>query len=123
MRIEVKQECDELGNPNEFTWDLFPLVDSKTTLHLLESGLPRPGTQIRPGMIIVGKIAKSKTFATDGQPSSLEIHGLDRDVLVEKYGHMWLDRSYYATTKIQGTVKDSFFETREGELIAVVLIE
>lgn len=69
MRIEVRQSADGTGQLEEFTWDLFPLVDASETLHLDESGLPKVGSHIKPGMIIVGKISKTRSYDPERQPT------------------------------------------------------
>jgi DNA-directed RNA polymerase beta subunit len=74
-KITVIADKDELGEPEEFTWDLFPVVDSKATLHLDANGLPKVGTRTTPGMILVGKIGKTRSFDRSRQPSALELHG------------------------------------------------
>ena len=77
MRIEVRQSADGTGQLEEFTWDLFPLVDASETLHLDRSGLPKVGSLIKPGMIVVGKIAKTRSYDPERQPTALEVQGLD----------------------------------------------
>jgi DNA-directed RNA polymerase beta subunit len=123
MMIEVQQGLDETGEPEEFSWDLFPLVDASQTLHLGETGLPKVGTRIRPGMIIVGKIGKSRFYDPDAQPTALEIHGLDLEDIRNKYGKMWNNTSFYASQEHSGIVRDAFIECRNGSLVAVVEIQ
>jgi DNA-directed RNA polymerase beta subunit len=123
MRIEVQQGADEIGELEEFTWDLFPLVDASETTHLDESGLPKVGSRIGPGMIIVGKIAKTRSYDPERQPTALEIHGLDFPTLRDRYGHMWQDRSLYADETRSGVVRDAYFESQNGSTVAVVQIE
>jgi DNA-directed RNA polymerase beta subunit len=123
MRIEVQQVTDETGELEEFTWDLFPLVDASETTHLDESGLPKIGSRIRPGMIIVGKIARTRSYDPERQPTALEIQGLDLQTLRCTYGHMWQDRSLYADETRSGVVREAFFERRNGSTVAVVQIE
>jgi DNA-directed RNA polymerase beta subunit len=123
MRIEVQQSADETGELEEFTWDLFPLIDASETTHLDESGLPKVGVQIKPGMIVVGKIAKTRSYDPERQPTALEIHGLDLQTLRSTYGHMWQNTSLYADEARSGVVSDAFFECRDGATVAVVQIE
>ena len=122
MKIEIRQDVDETGSLEEFTWDLFPLVDASTTLHLEGSGLPRVGSQIEPGMILVGKIARTLSYDPSHQPTPLEIHGLDRQALRQKYGHMWRDTSHYADESQSGTVMSASFVQRDELVFAIVLI-
>ena len=44
-RLEVDQGIDELGGLEEFSWDLFPVVDSSSTTRLEENGLPKKGPE------------------------------------------------------------------------------
>jgi DNA-directed RNA polymerase beta subunit len=123
MQIEVQQNVDQTGEFEEFTWDLFPLVDAAETSHLDESGLPKLGARIKAGTIIVGKIAKTRSYDPGRQPTALEIHGLDRQTLVSKYGGMWLDTSLYADEAHAGFVRGASFMQRNGSTVAVILIE
>ena len=123
MQIEVQQNVDETGELEEFTWDLFPLVDTSETTHLDESGLPKLGTRIEAGMIVVGKIARSLLYDPRRQPSALEIQGLDRRALCSKYGGMWHDTSLYADETQAGLVRGASFVKRNGSTVAVILIE
>ena len=120
MRIEVAQELDEQGDLEEFTWDLLPVVDPHQTRHLDENGLPRIGTPILAGMILVGKLGKSSAFNESEQPSSLEIQGLPFPALQARYGHLWKDSSRYATEEFHGTVEKAHFEKVNGKLHAIV---
>jgi DNA-directed RNA polymerase beta subunit len=123
MRIEVPQNADETGELEEFTWDLFPLVDASETTHLDESGLPKIGTCIRAGMIVVGKIAMTRVFDPERHPTAMEIHGLDRKTLCSKYGGMWRDASLYADEAQSGIVRGASFVQRDGSTVAVILID
>lgn len=123
MRIELLQYHDDVGEAEEFTWDLFPLVEPSKTVHLGEHGLPRPGTVIHPGMIIVGKIGKTKRFDPKAQPSALEIHGMEFGELKEKYGGMWKDGSLYATEATDGVVQQAYLEETPSGQKAVVELE
>ncbi len=121
-KITVVAGRDELGEPEEFTWDLFPVVDSSVTLHLDTKGLPKVGTRITPGMIIVGKIGKTQKFDPSRQPNSLELHGLSFDELRSRFGDMWADRSLYADRDTAGIVEQASIETVHGQQVAVVLM-
>jgi DNA-directed RNA polymerase subunit beta len=121
--IEVCAGIDAKGDPDEFTWDLFPLVPSEDTLHLQENGLPKVGTNIRPGMIIVGAIGKTEEFDPGNLPNAVEIQYFGRDHVKEKYGHMWLNKSRYADDIHAGVVKFSRIESRAGREVAVVGIQ
>jgi DNA-directed RNA polymerase beta subunit len=123
MRIEVQQSADETGELEEFTWDLFPLVDASETTHLDETGLPKIGTRIRAGMIIVGKIAKTRSYDPERKPTAIEIQGLERQTLCSKYGDMWRDTSLYADEAQSGVVRGASFVQRDGSTVAIILIE
>src|SRR5262245_54651714 len=101
-RVIVIQGLDERGEPEEFTFDLFPTIDSEQTLHLDESGLPKIGTEIKEGMILVGKGGASKDFSRDRLPTALEYHALSREELMEKYGHLWRITCHYADCESVG---------------------
>jgi hypothetical protein len=120
MLLDVEQEVDATGELEEYSWDLFPIMDSNETLHLQASGLPKLGTWTAPGMIIVGKIGKTRFFDPAHQPTALEIHGLDREELATKYGRMWNNKSLYADDKIFGLVEEAYFLSKNGRQVAIV---
>lgn len=121
--INVVAQLDATGEFEVFTFDLFPLVPAEATLHLEESGLPKIGTRIEKGMVIVGLIGKSESFDLDNRPTALEIHGEGRDHVCKKYGHMWVDRSTYANDQQTGVVSAARIENCEGGFVAIVEIE
>jgi DNA-directed RNA polymerase beta subunit len=122
-RIELATGPDELGETEEFTWDLFPVVDPEKTTHLNANGLPKVGTRIVPGIIIVGKIGKSRDYDSSRQPTSLEIQGLPFDELRSRYGGMWKDSSLYADSQTSGIVKEAYLESHQGSQRAVVILD
>jgi DNA-directed RNA polymerase beta subunit len=122
-RVEVVAGTDELGEMEEFTWDLLPIINSKETTHLDTNGLPKVGTRIIPGMIVVGKIGKRREYDPSQQPTSLEIHGLSFDELRSRYGDMWKDSSLYADSQTRGVVKEAYLEDVRGKQRAVVVLE
>ena len=119
-RVEINQELDEYGLPVEFTWDLFPLVAASETQHLDENGLPKKGTLIQPGMILVGKIGRTKRFDPTLKPSALEIHGLSFEELRAKYGHLWKNYSVTATTENSGLVERAFLKKTANGAAAII---
>ena len=123
MQVEVLQNVDETGDLEEFTWDLFPLVDPVETSHLDEFGLPKVGSHIKEGMILVGKIAKTREYNPERQPTAIEIQGINRQILCMRYGDMWRDTSVYADKAQAGVVKDASFVHRNGSTVALILIE
>jgi len=122
MIIESLQEYDEFGDLEELTWDLFPMVGSDKTLHLDEHGLPKIGTVIYEGMIVVGKIAKSKLYNKHDLPNSLDIHGLSQEELCSKFSHLWINKSLYADSNMIGVVTGTKFEMIEGHERVTVTI-
>jgi len=123
VRVEVGQQRDELGELEVFTWDLFPLVDGEQTKHLQESGLPKVGAVVAPGMVLVGKIGKTRRFDPKRQPNALEIHGLPIEEVRARYGAMWTDTSLYASPDIAGIVRRAYFEESSTGLKAVVELD
>jgi len=109
MRVEIRQNLDETGAPEEFTWDLYPIVDSSETTHLDEFGLPKTGTQIHAGMILVGIIARTTLYDPNNQPTALDKQWFDREYVNLKYGKMWNNKSFYADDTKLGSVQESFF--------------
>jgi DNA-directed RNA polymerase beta subunit len=122
-RIEVVANIDELGESEEFSWDVFPIVDPKATLHLEGDGLPKIGTRIAPGMIIVGKIGKTRTYDDSRRPTALDIHALSFDELRSRFGDMWNDTSLYASSETTGIVTHASIENIRGKQTAVVILE
>jgi DNA-directed RNA polymerase beta subunit len=122
-KLEVMAGTDELGATEEFTWDLFPVVDPQQTTHLDTNGLPKVGTRIVPGMIVVGKIGKTGNYDASRQPTALEIHGLPFAELRSRYGSMWKDSSLYADSQTTGIVKEAFLEDCCGKRRAVIILE
>lgn len=121
-KITVVADKDELGEPEEFTWDLFPVVDPSATVHLDANRLPKVGTRIAPGMILVGKIGKTRKFDRSRQPNVLELHGLSFDELRSRFGSMWKDGSLYANSETAGVIENASIETVHGQQVAVILI-
>ena len=74
-------------------------------------------------MIVVGKIAKTRDYDPGDQPTALDIEGLDREVICLKWGHQWLNTSFYADETQSGLVKEACFVQRFGITIAVIGIE
>ena len=101
-RIVVKQGIDTQGHPEEFTVDLYPLVDSRTLLHLGGNGLPKPGTFVKEGMVVVAKTGRGPAFDSKHMPTSLEWNGLPRAELVAKYADYRIETSCYATKEMEG---------------------
>jgi hypothetical protein len=119
VQIVVEQGLDEKGQPEEFTWDLYPLVDNAETQHLTDDGLPKKGTFIKQGMAVVGKRGRGAAFNPNKLPTSLEMYAWDRRQIAAMYPDYWVDTSCYASQDM-GRVTGARFETRGGKLCAVV---
>lgn len=123
MQIEVQGELDETGDPQEFSLVLFPIVDAAKTLHLDRNGLPKVGSKIEPGMILVGRISKTKSWRSDRQPTALEIHALELADVQANYGAMWRNASVYATSETRGIVKSACLtESAIGQKATIELV-
>lgn len=96
--VRVEQSPDALGDPEVFSFDLWPVVEDTQTLHLDENGLPRPGTVMLPRMVLVGRIGKSSTYNSENEPTSLEIHAMTPLAARGKFGHMWHDNCVYVAS-------------------------
>lgn len=122
--FEVPVNVDDTGEAEELSWDLFPLVDPRETIHLGEYGLPKIGALVMPGMILVGKIGKSRSYSAFRKPTCLEIHTLGFEELKHQFGHGWVDTSLRAPADCYGVVVESRIDVSEtGQHIAVVHIE
>ncbi len=120
IHLEVLQNLDQMREPEEFTWDI-PFVTK--TLHLDRNGLPKIGTHIKPGMVIVGKLGKTKDFNPAKIHSCLEIL-TSRKKLRKMYNCMLYNASLYATEKTSGIVKSAYFDyTSNNRLKAIIEIE
>jgi len=119
-RIIVEQAIDEKGQLEEFTSDIYPLVDSGDVLHLEDNGLPKSGTLIADGMVIVGKTGRGAAFDPGVMPTAIEWQGLEREELATRYANYWTNTSRYATKETEGTVVRAYFETKGGKLCAIV---
>lgn len=112
---------DESGEREEFSWDLIPLVPAQDTLHLNTNGLPKVGTCVTPGMILIGKIGKSREYGTCRKPTDLEANALSFQELNERFGNLWIDGCLRVPADCYGEVIESRLGvTPEGEPVAFV---
>ncbi len=119
--FEVSSEKDELGEFEEFSWDLSPAVTPDETSHLDENGLPKIGVSLSPGMILVGKIGKAKAYEYSRKPTDLEVHGLSFQEFQNQFGHLWIDASAYVPDGVFGEVESTELNTgSNGKLTAKV---
>jgi DNA-directed RNA polymerase beta subunit len=107
IKFEVQANPDETGELEEFTCDLFPVVSSKSTLHLDDEALPKVGVLLSPGMIVVGKIGKTRAFLLERKPTSLEIHGMTFQELNKRFSHLWKNSSEYMPEGVHGVVESA----------------
>ena len=122
FKVEVSR--DELGKFEETTWDLFPLLEPELTKHLDEDGLPKTGTLLKPGMVLVGKIGKTEAYLVDRKPTDLEIHDLSFGDLREQFGHLWKDASVRMPNGVTGNVVASeILNTSDGKRFAVIQVD
>ncbi len=112
--FEITANLDETGELEEFSWDLIPLVDPINTLHLDNNGLAKVGTMLQPGMILVGKIGKSKAYPASRKPTDLEFNALSFEELNRKFGHLWIDSSLRIPLDCYGEVIESTILVREN---------
>ena len=124
LSVRVPIGKDEIGLVEECSWDLIPVVHPDSTKHLDNDGLPRKGTVLRPGMILIGKLGKTGAYATSRKPTALELQALGFDELREQFGHLWVDRCAYVVPEMAGQVVDAVRQTNsDGSEVAVVAIE
>ena len=124
IRVDVKQGVGEKGQPSLFTWDLVCLVTSEHTKHLDANGLPKVGTLVKEGMLLIGRRGNSKEFDESKEPSCLELNGLSQEALIRKYSHLYQNLSVYAEHKHCGVVLEARLLTNpDGSQKAVVVIE
>ena len=123
VTIEATCERDALGELEVFTFDLFAVVPPEKTRHLEENGLPRIGTKLSPGDIVIGRLAKSRTHDTSVRIDDRDLYVLSFEELNKKYGHMWVNRSVYAAANQVGTVKSARLVEENGVTRAIVELD
>jgi DNA-directed RNA polymerase beta subunit len=123
MEIRVSQGLDPTGRPYEFTWDLYPVLPSSDLAHLDDNGLPRIGTCIKEGMVVVGKNGTTALFDPKKTPSANDYAYYSREELLAIFGDMWHDGSYYAKPGDAGKVVSAALKEENGSLVAVIQIE
>ena len=120
----VPIETDELGLVEECSWDLVPVIHPDSTKHLDVDGLPREGTVLRPGMILVGKLGKTAAYATSRKPTALELQGLEFEQLRDQFGHLWVDRCAYVPPGMAGRVVGAECQKNaDGSEVVILTVE
>jgi DNA-directed RNA polymerase beta subunit len=123
VEIRVPQGLDPAGRPYEFTWDLYPVLPSSSLDHLDDNGLPRVGTCIKEGMVVVGRNGTTALWDPKRGPGPNDYAYYSREELLALFGDMWNDGSYYAKPEDAGTVVGAALQEENGSLVAVVQIE
>lgn len=101
--IEARELKDGV---EEITKDI-PNVKEEELMHLDESGIVKIGTEIKPGMILVGKVSPK------GEVKPTPEERLLRAIFGEKAGHV-VNKSLYATASMEGVVVDVKIFTKKG---------
>jgi hypothetical protein len=115
--FKCPQQIDEMGEPESFTKDLFyvaNVANAKDLSHLTVHGLPELGTEIRPGMILIGKLGAKKEYGTLRKMTDLEYYVLCEGEKYDELRAYWRQRIYdgsiYAPSRCAGTVVAAYFE-------------
>ncbi|HHD80342.1 MAG TPA: DNA-directed RNA polymerase subunit beta, partial [Campylobacterales bacterium] len=104
---EVEIEARELKHgTEEITRDIQNIREDELT-HLDESGIVKVGTDVRPGMILVGKVSPK------GEIKPTPEERLLRAIFGEKAGHV-VNKSLYAKASMEGVVVDVKVFTKKG---------
>lgn len=104
---EKKVETRELKDGvEEITKDI-PGVKEDDVAHLDSSGIIKIGTQVKPGMILVGKVSPK------GEVKPTPEERLLRAIFGEKAGHV-VNKSLYAEPSMEGVVVDVKIFTKKG---------
>ena len=121
MKIVIKQGIDEQGWPEEFT-DRFPssigLYHSLD--HLDANGLPKMGSVILEGMVLVGKMGAGAGYDKQNLPRECDFIIYSLDEINRKYPNYFINQSVLATLETEGRVVESRFEPIGNRLCAVV---
>ncbi|MFV0482315.1 MAG: DNA-directed RNA polymerase subunit beta [Campylobacteraceae bacterium] len=101
--IEARELKDGV---EEITKDI-PNVKEEDLSHLDDSGIIKIGTNVKPGMILVGKVSPK------GEVKPTPEERLLRAIFGEKAGHV-VNKSLYATPSMEGVVTDVKIFTKKG---------
>ncbi len=104
-----EKECEarELKHGNEEVTRDIPNVREDDLLHLDESGIVKVGTNVKPGMILVGKVSPK------GEVKPTPEERLLRAIFGEKAGHV-VNKSLYCPASMEGVVVDVKVFTKKG---------
>jgi len=120
--LTCRQEHDENGAPEEFTTDLYDLVDVDDLSYLSSDGLPQIGTRVAPGMLLVGKVGAKKSDERS-KWNELQLLTANCQELQNYWRSRIYDGSLYAPEGCTGAVVAAFFEPVGDRVQAVVEIE
>lgn len=101
--IEARELKDGV---EEITKDI-PNIKEEDLMHLDESGIIKIGTEVKPGMILVGKVSPK------GEVKPTPEERLLRAIFGEKAGHV-VNKSLYAGASLEGVVVDVKIFTKKG---------
>ncbi|HEV7223901.1 MAG TPA: hypothetical protein VGN42_14430 [Pirellulales bacterium] len=120
--IKCVQELDETGSFEEFTSDLYDIVDVDELTHLSGEGLPSIGTRVAPGLLLIGKIGQKKSEGTE-KLNELQLLTANQCELREYWRKLLYDASVYVPDGCWGSVVAAYFESAGDRKQAVVEIE
>jgi DNA-directed RNA polymerase beta subunit len=121
--IRCSAKRDDRGQPEEFTNDLSCVTEWNAELEQFASnGLPKVGTRVRPGMLLIGKLGQKRSDVK-GTWNKVRILTASEIELRDHYSKWLYNASYYAPEDCSGIVTAAYFEDRNGERTAVVEIK
>jgi DNA-directed RNA polymerase beta subunit len=123
IQFRSVQQRDELGNPEEFTSDGGYVVEAARLAHIQDDGLPRIGTPVVSGTLLIAKFGATKAYRRENLPNDLELLTSSERALIEKYQRMFYDASVYAPAGTVGRVANAYFTHADGQTVAVVEVE
>jgi len=104
---EKEIEARELKHGTEEITRAIPNIREDELTHLDESGIVKIGTNIKPGMILVGKVSPK------GEIKPTPEERLLRAIFGDKAGHV-VNKSLYAPASMEGVVVDVKIFTKKG---------
>jgi len=115
--IKCQQNLDETGKLEEFTNDLSPLMPWNEISHLASFGLAKIGTDVYPGMVLIGKLGGKKLDGSFKKLSEVErILFLPKEEELAYWRKLMYDASVRAPEECFGRVVDSYFELKGKRL-------
>ncbi|MFN6128651.1 MAG: hypothetical protein ACK494_07110 [Planctomycetota bacterium] len=102
ITVTVSSDLDPTGEPEEFTNDLDYVAENLRHEHLDEYGLPRIGTVLKSGMVLVGILGR-KNVSLREIPEAIRLT-MDEVALGEYYQARLYERCKLVTPEMEGTV-------------------